>query len=123
CVFAQQPQWACKLVSTNDPNTDDYAPSEVLFIPDAYPSGKADNSHTYRIGFTYEKNSPEKIPVIKFKLEYCTPIIAEQIVIVETNKPGAITKVEIEDINGKVKQVYKGKAISIADASRLFSIT
>ncbi len=122
-IYAQQPQWACKLVDTNDPNTGDYAPSEVLYIPDAYPSGSQCNGYTFVMGYTYEKVTPVRTPVIKFKLEYCTPIIAEQIVIVETGKPGAITKVEIEDVNGKVKQVYKGKAIAIADANRLFSIT
>jgi outer membrane protein OmpA-like peptidoglycan-associated protein len=121
-VFAQQPQWACKLTSTNDPNKDDYAPSEALYIPDAYPSGKQCNGYTYVMGYTYEKVSA-KTPVIKFKLEYCTPIIAEQVVIVETGGPGAITKVEIEDINGKVKQIYKGKALAVKDATRLFAIT
>ena len=120
-VYAQ-PQWACKLTSTNDPNTDSFAPDEVLFIPDAYPSGKTDDGYTYCMGYTYEKDSPNNIPTIKFKLEYCNPIVAEQVLIVETYKPGAITKVEIEDVNGKVKQVYKGKATPMGDAARLFYV-
>jgi outer membrane protein OmpA-like peptidoglycan-associated protein len=119
-VYAQQPQCACNLVSSNDPNKDDYGPAETLFIPNAYPSGQTDNGYTYCLGVSYEKNSPNKIPVIKCKFEYCTPIIAEQVAIVESSKPGTITKIEIEDVNGKVKMVYKGKASTITDVNRVF---
>jgi OOP family OmpA-OmpF porin len=118
-----QPQWACKIASTNDPNTDNFAPSEVLFVPDAYPSGKTDDVYTYCFGFTYEKNSPTSIPTIKIKLEYCNPIIAEQVLIVETYKPGSITKVEIEDVNGKVRLIHKAKPVlDLGDGARLFYI-
>lgn len=118
-----QPQWACKIESTNDPNTGSFAPSEVLFIPDAYPSQKPDDIYIYCLGYTYETSTPTKIPTIKIKLEYCNPIVAEQILIVETDYPGAITKVEIEDINGKVKQVYKEKAkTGLPNVARLFYI-
>ena len=119
-VMAQQPQWACKLTSTNDPNTGDFAPKQALFIPNAYPSGKTDNGFTYCLGFQYETKTPNKIPVIKCKFEFCTPIIAEQVLIVESNKPGAITKIEIEDIKGNIKQIYKGKPTTVAEISRLF---
>jgi outer membrane protein OmpA-like peptidoglycan-associated protein len=121
-VYAQKPQWACSIVKTNDPNSGDFAPKQILFIPDAYPSGGKSNQYTYCLSYTEENLNSKKIPDVKFKLEYCTPIIAEQIVIVESFKPGTITKVEIEDVNGKTKVVYKGKPTMIADEQRLFYI-
>ena len=119
-VIAQQPQWACKLASTNDLNKESFSPTQALYIPDAYPSGKTDNGYTYCLGFLFEKTTPTKIPTIKCKFEFCTPIIAEQVLIVESNKPGSITKIEIEDINGKVKKIYQGKAAAVTEISRLF---
>jgi OOP family OmpA-OmpF porin len=120
--YAQKPQWACNVVETDDPNTGDFAPKEILFIPDAYPSGAKSNQHTYCLSYLDENANAKKISDVKFKLEFCTPIIAEQILIVESYKPGTITKVEIEDINGKRKVIYKGKTAAIADDQRLFYI-
>lgn len=118
---AQKIEWACKVASTNDPNTGDYGPNAALFVPDAYPSGIKENGNTYYFGLTYEQVL-KKVPTIKLKLEYCTPIIAEQVVIVETLRPGVITKVTIEDVNGKSKVIYNGKAAPTAEESRLFHI-
>lgn len=122
-AYAQKPQWACKVASTNDPNTGtSYGPNKALFIPDAYPSGIKENGNTYYPGLTYEQ-AGKKIPTIKLKLEYCTPIVAEQVVIVETLRPGMITRVDIEDVNGKEKNIYKAKAAAVAQEPRLFSLT
>lgn len=119
--YAQKIQWACKVAETNDPNTGTYGPKAALNIPDAYPSGVKENGNTYYFGLSYEQKLL-KVPTIKLKLEYCNPIIAEQVMIVETLRPGTITKVEIEDVNGKSKVVYKGKASAVTQESRLFYV-
>jgi outer membrane protein OmpA-like peptidoglycan-associated protein len=125
-LFAQKVEWACRVIETNDPNTESYAPKQLLHLPDAYPSAnKAEGSssgYTYCMGYTYEKAKPKKFPDITFKLEYCNPIAAEQVVIVETYGPGTITKVEVEDTKGRTKLIYKEKAAKSAEPMRLLYI-
>ncbi len=111
-----QVQWACKVAETNDPNPEkDFSPVQALFIPDAYPSKVSANSYSFIMGYS----SGEK--KTKIKVEFCNPIVAKQVAIIEACGAGSITSVSIEDTKGKEKNIYKGSAVA-AGERRVFSL-
>ncbi|MCS6824837.1 MAG: OmpA family protein [Cytophagaceae bacterium] len=115
--YAQEVQWACKIASVNDPNKDgDYGVRQCLHIADDYPSQRA-SGYSYAMGYTNEKIK------IKLKLEFCKPMIAQQVLIIESVNPGAITKVSVIDVKGKQKELYKAKPKLINEKNRLLSLT
>ena len=94
CMAQQEVRWACKLIETNDKNKgQSYAPENMLGVPEVYPAfGAQVNPNSWIVGGNTEGYKSNNIFL---KVGFCNPIIAEQIVIIESYNPGSITSVTI----------------------------
>jgi len=121
-LFAQQEvRWACKVLATSETYSGKwYSTDNALGIPNVYPGfgGKADG-YSWIVGYN-EKGYLENDTYLK--VGFCDPIIAQQIVIVETFCPGAITEVTVFEASGKSSKVYSAKAVSMGEGARILTI-
>jgi len=121
-LFAQQEvRWACKVLATTEAYKGKwYSVDNALGIPNVYPGfgGKADG-YSWIVGYN-EKGYLEADTYLK--VGFCDPIIAQQIVIVETFCPGAITEVTLFEASGKSSKVYSAKAVSMGEGARILTI-
>lgn len=121
-LFAQQQvRWACKVLETDETYKGKwYSPENALGVPNVYPAfGAKGDGYSWIVGYN-EKGYFEKDTYLK--VGFCDPIIAQQIVIVETLNPGAITEVTIFEASGKSSKVYTEKPATIGEVARILTI-
>lgn len=121
-LFSQQEvRWACKITGTNElHNGTWFSPKRVLGVPDVYPGfGAVENGYAWIAGYNNQGYLEQDTYV---KVAFCDPIMAQQVVIVETFHPGSITSVTIIEASGKSSIVYKAKAEDLTVTSRVLSI-
>lgn len=122
CVAQQEVRWACKVVETNEKSRGPayYSPDMVLGIPKTYPAyGAVAAANNWIIGYN---SSGYKTTDVYLKVAFCDPIIGQQIVIVESFNPGAITSVTIFEESGKESKVYSSAYKPIAEKGRVLAI-
>lgn len=121
CMAQQEVRWACKLIETNDKNKgQSYAPENMLGVPEVYPAfGAQVNPNSWIVGGNTEGYKSNNIFL---KVGFCNPIIAEQIVIIESYNPGSITSVTIFEASGKVTKVYSAQSKALSEKGRVLSI-
>lgn len=121
CFAQQNVRWACKIIETNDKNRgQSYAPENVLGVPEVYPAfGAQVNPNSWIVG---GNNAGYKSENIFLKVGFCDPIIAEQIVIIESYNPGSISSVTIFEASGKITKVYSAHPKAVTEKGRVLSI-
>ncbi|MGN6648049.1 MAG: OmpA family protein [Cytophaga sp.] len=125
CTFLQAQQevrWACKVLETNDKNNGalKYSPQHALGVPKIYPAyGAGMSANNWIIGYN---SSGYKSSNVTLKVGFCDPIIAEQVVIVESYNPGAITSVTIVEQSGATEKVYTAVSKPLTEKNRVLSI-
>ncbi|WP_018341558.1 OmpA family protein [Cytophaga aurantiaca] len=117
----QNVRWACKILETNETHSGKVnAPEKVLGVPEVYPAyGAQTNPNSWIVG---GNNKGYKSDHITLKVGFCDPIIAEQIVIIESYNPGSISSVTIFEKSGKATKVYSVKPQGISEKGRVLSI-
>jgi OOP family OmpA-OmpF porin len=121
-TFGQQEvRWACKIIETSETYDGTwYSPKNALGIPNVYPAfGAKESGYSWIVGYN-EKGYFEQDTYLK--VAFCDPIIAEQIVVIETFHPGAITSITITEASGKSSKVYSSKPVTLTEKSRILSI-
>lgn len=121
-AFAQQEvRWACKIEETNEIHVGQaYGPENVIGVPQVYPGfGAQVNPNSWIVGGNRQGFKSDKIYI---KLGFCDPIRAEQVTIVESYNPGAITSITLIEISGKTTKIYDAEAKAITEKGRILSI-
>lgn len=121
CIAQQDVRWACKIIETNEKHRGQpFSPDNVLGIPKIYPAyGAQESSNTWVVGHNSQGYKSDNIVL---KVGFCDPIIAEQIVIVESYNPGSISAVTIFEESGKATKVYSAQPKVLTEKSRVLSI-
>ncbi|HEY8401314.1 MAG TPA: OmpA family protein [Cytophagaceae bacterium] len=121
-LSAQNVQWACKLVSTNDPTTYDwYVPSDAIGVPNVYPNSK-NGGHAWIVGYNHNGIDYEAKGAIYITVEFCNPVFTQQVVVAETHAPGSIAKIYLIDEKGKEKLVYDETPREVPESVRMLSV-
>ena len=114
-----QVQWACRIAESTDISDETFGPRGAVGVPNVYPQLKVGTS--WLMGHVDEETEAEGESSIK--LQFCKPIMAKQIFIIENLNPGAIKKVILYDVRGQEKIIYD--AAPLADSilkQRVFSL-
>lgn len=121
CMAQQQVRWACNILETTETNKGkDYSPSKALGVPDVYPGyGAQISPNAWIVGGNNEGYKSDKI---NLKVGFCDPIIAEQIVIIESYNPGSILSITIFEASGKATKIYSTHPKAAAEKGRILSI-
>ena len=121
--FAQEVEWACKVLEcTDEEKYEGFSPKEVLGLPNVLPQDLRSASGQWLMGYTPGQLEPEKNAEIK--VEFCKPILAAQVSIAESFNPGAITEVLIYEEHNMVPQkVYTATPTFISEKGRMLTIT
>ena len=97
---AQHVYWAAKVVAVSSQKGEGkeaFAPDKILGIPNALPLGQIND----------EAWLPKKEGANEFiEVKFLRSVVAQQITVVENFNPGAITKIELVDTQGKRHLVY-----------------
>ena len=117
----QEVRWACRIEGTNESHTGlSYGPDNALGVPQVYPAfGAQLNPNAWVVGGNSQGYKSDKIFL---KISFCDPILAEQIVVVESYNPGSITTITIIEASGKISKVYSAQSKPINEKSRILSI-
>lgn len=120
-IAQQDVRWACRILETNEKHTGQiYAPENVLGVPEVYPAfGAQVNPNSWVVGGNSQGYKSDNVFL---KVAFCDPIIAEQIVIIESYNPGSITSVTIFEKSGKATKVYSANPKPISEKGRVLSI-
>ncbi len=118
-VYAQQVQWAAKVISTSskrtEKKTDPYAPEKLLNQPDALPEGEESKN-----AWSPEKEDAKKEMV---EVKMAKSLLCKQVVVVENFNPGSITRIELVDTKGDRHTVYTNNNPGpLPDAFRVLSV-
>lgn len=112
-VYAQDVQWAYRVLEYSSQQGEvDFSARQALGRPNVYPAS-GENKNAWQ---PKDKSTQQFI-----KVGFRTPIIPKQIIVAETNHPGAIEKVFVYDAEGKEVEIAYESSTG-AEASRLFSI-
>ncbi|ABG60968.1 OmpA family protein [Cytophaga hutchinsonii] len=121
CHAQQEVRWACKVIETDETYRGKwFSPEHVLGVPNVYPGFAGRESGYAWIAGYNEKGYIEYDTYVK--VGFCDPIIAKQIVVVESCNPGAITSITVIEASGNTSRVYNKKAETCAEKSRVLSI-
>ncbi|HSZ72519.1 MAG TPA: OmpA family protein [Cytophagaceae bacterium] len=113
-LHAQDIQWAYRVLEYSSQESEsDFAARQVLGKPNVFPSA-GENRNAWQ---PKDKSSEQYITV-----GFLTPIIPKQIVVAETNHPGAIQRVLVYDADGKEYEISSYQNTATTDNSRLLSI-
>lgn len=113
-VYAQDVQWAYRVLEYSSQQGDvDFSARQALGKPNVYPAA-GENRNAWQ---PKDKSSEQFI-----KVGFRTPIIPKQIVIAETNHPGAVQKVLVYDAEGREVEITSYLNSPSTEASRLLSI-
>jgi OOP family OmpA-OmpF porin len=117
----QEVRWACKILETNEKHRGQtYAPDNVLGVPEVYPGfGAQINPNSWVVGGNSEGYKSDNVFL---KVGFCDPIVAEQIVIIESYNPGSISSVTIFEESGKETKVYSAHPKTLTEKGRILSI-
>jgi len=120
-IAQQDVRWACKILETNEKHRGQtYAPENVLGVPEVYPAfGAQENPNSWVVGGNSQGYKSDNVFL---KVAFCDPIIAEQIVIIESYNPGSISSVTIFEKSGKATKVYTARSKALTEKSRVLSI-
>lgn len=121
CQAQQEVRWACKVLETDEMYRGKwFAPDNALGVPNVYPGfGARESGYGWIAGYN-ERGYIEYDTYVK--VGFCDPIIAKQIVIVESFNPGAITSITTIEASGKTAKVYNKKAETCSEKSRILRI-
>ena len=99
-AHAQHVYWAAKVVAVSSQKGEGkeaFAPDKILGIPNSLPLGQIND----------EAWLPKKEGANEFiEVKFLRSVVAQQITVVENFNPGAITKIELVDTQGKRHLVY-----------------
>jgi outer membrane protein OmpA-like peptidoglycan-associated protein len=122
CMAQQNVRWACKVLETNEKSSGapKYSPQNVLGVPEIYPAyGAVMASNSWIVGYN---SSGYKSENVTLKVGFCDPIIAEQIVIIESYSPGSITSITIFEESGKATKIHSANPKTLSEKGRILSI-
>src|SRR6185312_11049749 len=121
-TFSQEVEWACSIVESSDEEKyPGFSPKETIGLPNVLPQQKTGASGQWLMGYAPGQLEPQKNS--ELKVEFCRPIKAAQVVIVESFNPGAIIEVIIYEVHGGSQKVYTKAPAFISEKGRILNIS
>jgi len=120
-ALAQEVEWACSVAESSDGEKyPGFSPKETIGLPDVLPRQKTGATGQWLMGYTPGQLEPQRNT--ELKVEFCKPIKAAQVTIVESFNPGAITEVIIYEVHGGSEKVYTKTAAFVSEKGRVLNV-